>query len=63
MQNDRSKKQQAEKDPRMPHPTRQQQSDPQITELRGFIDENEKLEPMDEEIKKAHKKNKEENLP
>lgn len=33
---------------------KQQQTDPQITELKGFIDPNEKLEPeIEEEVKDA----------
>jgi len=30
--------------------TKQQKTDPQITELKGYIDPNEKLEPMADQI-------------
>lgn len=47
-----------ERDPRLPNPTKQEQSDPQITELKGFVDKNEKLEPMDNEIDRANEEQK-----
>ena len=47
-----------ERDPHLPNPTKQQQSDPQITEIKGFIDKNEKLEPMDNEIDRANEEQK-----
>ena len=35
-------------EPKMPNPNRQEQADPNLTELKGFTDPNERLEPLDE---------------
>jgi hypothetical protein len=32
----------------MPNPSHQEKADPNLTELRGFTDPNERLEPLDE---------------
>ena len=45
-----------ENDPKIPNPNRQEQSDPQLTELKGFVDSDEKLEPMDHEIDQTKEK-------
>jgi hypothetical protein len=41
-------------------PSQQEQSDPQLTELKGFIDPNEKLEPVEDKIDSENEKRKEE---
>jgi hypothetical protein len=42
------KKQKGYDEPKMPNPNHQEQADPNLTELKGFTDPNEKLEPLDE---------------
>ncbi|HJW17546.1 MAG TPA: hypothetical protein VJ499_10520 [Flavisolibacter sp.] len=34
-------------EPKMPNPSHQEKADPNLTELRGFTDPNERLEPLD----------------
>jgi len=43
-------------DPHLPNPSKQQKTDPQLTELKGFVDTREKLEPMEEAIDRKEKK-------
>jgi hypothetical protein len=48
MQTKDDKREQGKEEPKMPNPSHQEKADPNLTELRGFTDPNERLEPLDE---------------
>jgi hypothetical protein len=48
MQTKDDKREVGKEEPKMPNPSHQEKADPNLTELRGFVDPNERLEPLDE---------------
>ena len=56
MQTKDDKREQGKEEPKMPNPSHQEKADPNLTELRGFTDPNERLEPLDEGKESTSKK-------